>query len=162
MLYELQIAIAVGLPGTEHVCYVFLKLCQLLTALLVLYAAREESVIVRSSVYLYVPHSPDLHANLGQGAEAWAGYKQAVKACQDSLFLNIDLAATAFLAAKDLPSLVADMVRASGPSDLKQGLRPRDLSTVKKALFNVAVSTLMEHQAVNPCSLYGHVAAVGM
>ena len=41
-------------------------------------SARENVVTVGSSVLFNAPGT-ELHSNLGRGAEAWAGYKQAVK-----------------------------------------------------------------------------------
>lgn len=60
-------------------------------------AARENTLVIGSSVFFYVPADNFLHMRLPGGAEAWAGYRQAVKPCQLGLSFNIDLAATAFL-----------------------------------------------------------------
>jgi hypothetical protein len=60
-------------------------------------AARENTLVIGSSVFFHVPRDNSLHMQLPGGAEAWAGYRQAVKPCQFGLSFNIDLAATAFL-----------------------------------------------------------------
>jgi hypothetical protein len=65
-------------------------------------AARDNVLVIGSSVFFHVPNDNSLHMQLQGGAEAWAGYRQAVKPCQFGLSFNIDLAATAFLTAGPL------------------------------------------------------------
>jgi hypothetical protein len=59
--------------------------------------ARDNTLVIGSSVFFHVPNDPNLHMEMAGGVEAWAGYRQAVKPCQFGLSFNIDLAATAFL-----------------------------------------------------------------
>jgi hypothetical protein len=65
--------------------------------------AREDAQTIGNSLYFNRPQDGNLHVQLGAGAEAWAGYKQAVKPCQLGLSFNIDLAATAFMTSGPLP-----------------------------------------------------------
>eukprot|EP00877_Chromochloris_zofingiensis_P008172 jgi/Chrzof1/3608/Cz13g02060.t1 len=103
-------------------------------------AGHEHSTIIGTSVYFHVPNDTELFANLGGGSEAWAGYKQSVRPCQYGLSLNIDVAATALLAAKCLPELVADILRLRNIEDLRRGLDRRSMNTLKESLKGVRIS----------------------
>jgi hypothetical protein len=81
-------------------------------------AARENTLVIGSSVFFHVPNDSNLHMRLPGGVEAWAGYRQAVKPCQFGLSFNIDLAATAFLTSGPMVNVLASVsshARASGP-----------------------------------------------
>jgi eukaryotic translation initiation factor 2C len=95
---------------------------------------------IGNSVYFNVPDSHELHVNLGGGAEAWAGYKQAVKPCQIGLSFNIDLAATAFMSSGPLPNVVANMLNMrGGVQDLARFFGQREHKTIKTALKGLRV-----------------------
>jgi hypothetical protein len=66
--------------------------------------------VIGSSVFFHVPRDNSLHMQLPGGAEAWAGYRQAVKPCQFGLSFNIDLAATAFLTSGPLVEVSGALV----------------------------------------------------
>lgn len=68
--------------------------------------ARENVVTVGSAVLFNAPGT-ELYSNLGRGAEAWAGYRQAVKVTQNGLALVLDLAAGAFVKAGPLVEICA-------------------------------------------------------
>jgi len=103
-------------------------------------AARETVQTIGNSVYFNVPNNHELHMNLGGGAEAWAGYKQAVKPCQFGLSFNIDLAATAFMSSGPLPTVVANMLNLrGGENELSRSFGNREHRTIKTALKGLRV-----------------------
>jgi hypothetical protein len=72
-------------------------------------AARDNTLVIGSSVFFHVPNDQNLHMRLPGGVEAWAGYRQAVKPCQFGLSFNIDLAATAFLTSGPMVDVLASV-----------------------------------------------------
>ncbi|KAI8463604.1 MAG: Piwi domain-containing protein, partial [Monoraphidium minutum] len=100
-------------------------------------SARENVVTVGSAVLFNAPGT-ELYSNLGRGAEAWAGYKQAVKVTQNGLALVLDLAAGAFVKAGPLVEIMADLLGRS-PADLSRGLGERDLRALSRELRGVRV-----------------------
>ena len=75
-------------------------------------AARDNTLVIGSSVFFHVPNDRNLHSRLPGGVEAWAGYRQAVKPCQFGLSFNIDLAATAFLTSGPMVNVLPSVSRA--------------------------------------------------
>ena len=109
--------------------------------------ARETVQTIGNSVYFNVPNNHELHMNLGGGAEAWAGYKQAVKPCQIGLSFNIDLAATAFMSSGPLPTVVANMLNLrGGENELSRSFGQREHRTIKTALKGLRVRGRWERQ----------------
>jgi len=104
-------------------------------------AARDNAVVVRNSVYLYLPKEPAMYCRMSKGTAAWAGFKQAVKPCQYGLSLNIDLATSAFMVEQPLLDLAAELVGAPGAKAISEGLRgPADAAKVKRGLKGLLVS----------------------
>jgi len=99
-----------------------------------------------ASVYFYSPQARGLFTQLGRGTEAWAGYKQAVKICRSGLTLNLDMAATAFLASGPLGQLAADLVGMGGVEGFRQGLRPPQARALREALRGVRILVQREGQ----------------
>lgn len=71
--------------------------------------ARDNTLVIGSSLFFHVPSDGSLHMRLPGGVEAWAGYRQAVKPCQFGLSFNIDLAATAFLTSGPMVDVMASV-----------------------------------------------------
>lgn len=104
-------------------------------------AARDNTLVIGSSVYFHVPNDNNLYMRLPGGAEAWAGYRQAVKPCQYGLSFNIDLAATAFLTSGPLVDVLASVLNLRDKRELQQGpLGPRYLRGIKDTVRGMRVS----------------------
>ncbi|KAF8058950.1 AGO1 [Scenedesmus sp. PABB004] len=105
-------------------------------------SARENALVIGSSVFFHVPRDPNLYMALPGGAEAWAGYRQAVKPCQGGLTLNIDLAATAFLTSGPLLRVICSVLNLRNPGELigPQGLPPRAMRQLKETVRGVRVA----------------------
>ncbi|GBF95153.1 hypothetical protein Rsub_07737 [Raphidocelis subcapitata] len=101
-------------------------------------SARDNVVTVGSAVLFNAPGT-ELYSNLGRGAEAWAGYKQAVKVTQDGLAVVLDLAAGAFVKAGPLLDIAADLLGRPPPDLARSGLSERDLRSLSRELKGVRV-----------------------
>jgi hypothetical protein len=67
--------------------------------------------------------------------------------CQSGLALNLDMAATAFLASGPLAQLAAHLVGMPGPEGFRQGLRPPQARALREALRGVRVTVEREGQS---------------
>ncbi|WIA39818.1 hypothetical protein OEZ86_005871 [Tetradesmus obliquus] len=103
-------------------------------------SARENTLVIGSSVFFHVPRDGSLHMQLPGGAEAWAGYRQAVKPCQFGLSFNIDLAATAFLTSGPLVEVLAQVLGMRDPRMLSEPLNPRFMRLVKDTVKGMRVA----------------------
>jgi eukaryotic translation initiation factor 2C len=104
-------------------------------------SARDNVSVIGSSVFFHVPRDPNLYMRLPGGAEAWAGYRQAVKPCQYGLSFNIDLAATAFLTSGPLVDVLAAVLGMRGVRDMQAGpLGPRQLRQIKETIRGMRIS----------------------
>lgn len=99
-------------------------------------AARDYTLVIGSSVFFHVPNDNNLYMRLPGGAEAWAGYRQAVKPCQYGLSFNIDLAATAFLTSGELVNVLSSVLELR---DLRAPLNPRQLRQIKETVRGMRV-----------------------
>lgn len=116
-------------------------------------AMRPNCVAVTRALYF---HDPRDVRRLGGGAEAWMGYTQALKAAMHGLSLNIDMAATSFLEAKDIPSLMADILgMRGGVRDLERGLRPDMIRKAGKALTGVRVKVVISGEVKRKGKIVG-------
>ena len=112
-------------------------------------AARDNTLVIGSSVFFHVPNDQNLHMRLPGGVEAWAGYRQAVKPCQFGLSFNIDLAATAFLTSGPMVDVLASVSWGGGVGGgglgwgcegggglCVRGMDPRTLRAVKDTCYH--------------------------
>lgn len=67
--------------------------------------------------------------------------------CRSGLALNLDMAATAFLASGPLSRLAADLVGFPSPEGFRQGLRPPQARALREALRGVRVTVEREGQS---------------
>ena len=57
---------------------------------------------------------------LGIGVDLWFGHKQSVRPCQGGIFLNLDLAAGAFVKAQTVISLLVDILENHGEHQMSR------------------------------------------
>jgi len=86
-------------------------------------------------------NNPNTKIPLPGGTEAWNGFTQSFKACQNGLMLALDTATSAFLKAAPLPQVMMELleVRVSFEQFVSRPLRPDMPRKLQKALYNIRV-----------------------
>jgi len=73
------------------------------------------------SVFLWVPHSAECHAQLGAGVEAWLGFCNRVEQTQGGLSLVLDLESRAFVRPGPLPAVAEALLGAAACAAVAAG-----------------------------------------
>ncbi|KAJ1914760.1 hypothetical protein H4219_004640 [Mycoemilia scoparia] len=82
----------------------------------------------------------DSRSNLGGCIDVWRGYRQSVRPGIGSLYINVDVAATAFYQSGPVVDIVAGLIRARDINALSHGLTQQQYTVVRRFLKGLTVS----------------------
>jgi eukaryotic translation initiation factor 2C len=88
--------------------------------------ALEKFPVVKSTYYL-----PENSQEISRGLKVCQGFYQSCKPTSGKILLNVDSASTVFYPNSKLVDFVFKCLGLRSPGELKQGLRPNDISTLK-------------------------------